>query len=112
MAKGDNMIDGKICSHAPTIFKLTKLTAYEILQCLYVDDGAFLFNTSGDLLRGMELIYHHFGRFGLEMHIGQGEHRRPKLNASSFLPTVIGHGIGGKHIPAKMARLAESQLLE
>jgi hypothetical protein len=25
---------------------------------------------------------------------------------------VIGHGIGGKHIPAKMAQLAESQLLE
>jgi hypothetical protein len=25
---------------------------------------------------------------------------------------VICHGIGGKHIPAKMARLAESQLLE
>jgi hypothetical protein len=26
--------------------------------------------------------------------------------------SVIGHGIGRKHIPAKMARLAESQLLE
>ncbi len=26
--------------------------------------------------------------------------------------TVIGHGIGGKHIPANMARLAESQSLE
>jgi hypothetical protein len=26
--------------------------------------------------------------------------------------SVIGHGIGGKHIPAKMAQLAESQLLE
>ena len=25
---------------------------------------------------------------------------------------VIGHGIGGKHIPAKMVRLAESQSLE
>ena len=25
---------------------------------------------------------------------------------------VIGHGIGGKHIPAKMAQLAESQSLE
>ncbi len=25
---------------------------------------------------------------------------------------VIGHGIGGKHIPAKMARLTESQSLE
>jgi hypothetical protein len=26
--------------------------------------------------------------------------------------SVIGHGIGGKVIPAKMAQLAESQLLE
>ena len=26
--------------------------------------------------------------------------------------SVIGHGMGGKHIPAKMARLAESQSLE
>jgi hypothetical protein len=26
--------------------------------------------------------------------------------------SVIGHGIGGKHIPAKMARLTESQSLE
>ena len=26
--------------------------------------------------------------------------------------SVIGHGIGGKVIPTKMARLAESQLLE
>ena len=71
-AKGDNMIDGKICSHTPTMFKSTKLTAYEILQCLYVDDGAFPFGTRGDLQRGIDLIYHHFGRFGLEMHIGRG----------------------------------------
>jgi len=71
-AKCDNMIDGKICSHTPTMFKSTKLTAYEILQCLYVDDGAFPFGTRGDLQKGMELIYRHFGRFGLEMHIGQG----------------------------------------
>jgi hypothetical protein len=28
------------------------------------------------------------------------------------LGIVIGHGIGGKVIPAKMAQLAESQLLE
>ncbi len=31
-AKGDNMINGKICSHTPTMFKSTKLTAYKILQ--------------------------------------------------------------------------------
>jgi hypothetical protein len=30
------------------------------------------------------------------------------LIASVMGESVIGHGIGGKHIPAKMARLAES----
>jgi hypothetical protein len=54
------------------MFKLTKLTAYEIIQCLYVDDGAFPFGMRGDIEKGMELIYHHFGRFGLKMHIRQG----------------------------------------
>jgi hypothetical protein len=34
------------------------------------------------------------------------------LIASVMGKSVIGHGIGGKVIPAKMMRLAESQLLE
>jgi hypothetical protein len=34
------------------------------------------------------------------------------LIASVVGESVIGHGIGGKHIPAKMARLAESLSLE
>jgi hypothetical protein len=34
------------------------------------------------------------------------------LIASVAGESVIGHGIGGKVIPAKVARLAESQLLE
>jgi hypothetical protein len=34
------------------------------------------------------------------------------LIASVVGESVIGHGIGGEVIPAKMARLAESQLLE
>jgi hypothetical protein len=34
------------------------------------------------------------------------------LIASVMGESVIGHGIGGKVIPAKMARLAESQLLK
>ena len=41
-------------------------------QCLYVDDGAFPFGTREDLQCGMELIHHHFARFGLEMQIGCG----------------------------------------
>ncbi len=51
------------------MFTSKKLTAYKILQCLYVDDGAFPFGTREDLKKGMELVYHKFGRFGLEMHI-------------------------------------------
>ncbi len=34
------------------------------------------------------------------------------LIASVMGESVIGHGIGGKHISAKMAQLAESQSLE
>jgi hypothetical protein len=72
LASDDNLINGKICSHTPAMFTSKTLTAYEILQCLYVDDGAFLFGTRDDLMKGMELIYHHFSRFGIEMHIGRG----------------------------------------
>ena len=83
----DNMIKGKICSHTPTMFKSKTLTAYEILQCLYVDDGAFPFGSRDDLKRGMELVYHHFGRFGLEMHIGRGA--SPSKTECVFFPPPV-----------------------
>jgi hypothetical protein len=68
-ASNNSLINGKICSHTLAMFTSKKLTAYKILQCLYVDDGAFPFGTREDLKKGMELVYHKFGRFGLEMHI-------------------------------------------
>ncbi len=68
----EHIAEGKIFSHTPAMFKSKKITAYEILQCLYVDDGAFPFETREDLQHGMELIFHHFTRFGLEMHVGRG----------------------------------------
>jgi hypothetical protein len=71
-AGNEHLANGKICSHTPKMVKSKKLTTYEILQCLYVNDGAFPFGTREDMQRGMELIYHHFARFGLEMHIGRG----------------------------------------
>ncbi len=70
MASKDNLINGKICSHTPAMSTSKILTAYKILQCKDVDDGAFPFGTRQDLKKGMALVYHHFGRFGLEMHIG------------------------------------------
>ena len=73
MAAADEHFEkGKICSHTPAMFRSKQLMAYGMLQCLYVDDGAFPFGTREDLRRGMELIYHHFAQFGLEMHIGRG----------------------------------------
>jgi hypothetical protein len=68
----DNLIDRKICSHTLAMFTSKKLTEYEFIQCLYINDRTFLFGTRRNLEKGMELIYHHLGRFGLEMHIGQG----------------------------------------
>ncbi len=69
-ASNDKLINGKICSRTPAMFTSKNLTAYEILQCIYVDDGAFPFGSRKYLTRDMELIFHHFGRFGVEMHIG------------------------------------------
>ncbi len=53
------------------MFNSTFLSAYEIFQCLYVDDGAFPFNTQDSLSKGMNLVFKHFARFGLEIHIGR-----------------------------------------
>jgi hypothetical protein len=67
----DKLSGGRICSHTPAMFTSKSLTVYEILQCLYVDDIGIPFGMRKDLQQGMELNFHH--RFGLEMHIGQGE---------------------------------------
>jgi hypothetical protein len=50
--------------------------------CLYVDNGTFPFGTREDLQCGIELIHHHFARFGLEMYIGLC-----CLASSTILPT-------------------------
>jgi len=70
-ASDKTLVDGRICSHTPAMFTPKNPTSYEILQYLYVDDGAFPFGTWRDLQQWMELIHQHFGRFRLEMHIAQ-----------------------------------------
>jgi hypothetical protein len=59
-ATDEHIAEGRICSHTPAMFRSAQLTAYSILQCLYVDDGAFPFGMRDDLQRGMNLIYSHF----------------------------------------------------
>ncbi len=60
---------GNLCGHLPKEDLLRTLTVLELLQCLYVDDDALIFASPADLTRGLELVYKHFGRLGLEMHI-------------------------------------------
>jgi hypothetical protein len=62
---------GKLHGHLPKDYLSRSLTAVEILRCLYVNDGAFIFTTRADLTKGLDLIYKHFACFGLEMHIGR-----------------------------------------
>ena len=68
----EHIAEGKICSHTPAMFKSKKLTVYEILQCYIRTLAPFSFRTREDLQCGMELIFHHFAKFGLKMHIGRG----------------------------------------
>jgi exonuclease III len=45
--------------------------SFDLLYLLYVDDGAFLFETLEEMTRGANYIHDHFRTFGLKMHIGR-----------------------------------------
>jgi hypothetical protein len=51
---------GKLRGRLPKDYLSQGLTAVEILQCLYVDDGAFIFASCTDLEKGLTLIHKHF----------------------------------------------------
>ena len=67
----DELNTGCVRGHTPRIYTSRKLTAYEIYQLLYVDDGAFPFPTRDALIKGLTLVHSHLARFGLEVHIGR-----------------------------------------
>jgi len=76
--------NGKVRGHSPKEYLACDLTAVEIFQCLYVDNGAFIFSSRDSLIQGIELIHHHFARLGLEMHIGRGT--TPSKTECVFFP--------------------------
>jgi hypothetical protein len=97
IAADDEIQKGQLCSHTSKIFRSKILSAYEIFQCLSVDDGAFPFDTRESLSQGMTLVHRHFVRFGLEMHIGRngGESKMecvffppPQFFQQCQLPTI------------------------
>jgi hypothetical protein len=62
---------GCVRGHTPRMYLFRRLTAYKIYQLLYVDDGAFPFQTRAALIKGLTLVHSHLACFGLEVHIGR-----------------------------------------
>ncbi len=49
IAANEEIQKDQLCSHTPKIFRSKILSAYEIFQCMYVDNSAFPFDTRESL---------------------------------------------------------------
>ena len=74
---------GRLAGHKKKTFEQATLLA--LFFVLYVDDGAFPFEDREQLTHGLSLIYSHFTRFGLEMHVGR-ENKASKTECVFFPP--------------------------
>jgi hypothetical protein len=70
----------------------TAKSKFEHARSFYADDGAFIFLSYEDLVKGTEYIFKQFKRFGLEMHVGKrtispgGQDEDSKTEAMFFPP--------------------------
>ena len=70
------VISGNQCSEG---------TLFDIFCLLYVDDGAFAFQSRKELELGSAVVRRQFSRFGLEMHVGNKD-KASKTEAVFFPP--------------------------
>jgi Reverse transcriptase (RNA-dependent DNA polymerase) len=66
-------------------------TAFQLFYLLFVDDGAFLFNSKEELSKGAEILRNHFYKFGLKMHIGKPN--EPSKTEVMFFPPNLQNDI-------------------
>jgi hypothetical protein len=97
--------EGKLRGHLPKEYLAQTLTAVKILQCLYVDNGTFIFVSRAGTTQGLALIYRHFGHLGIEMHIGRGEN--PLKMECVFFPPP---GFFDLHMPALPAHESNNEI--
>ena len=76
---------GRLIGHAPKTFY--KGTLLELFNVLYIDNGALPFEDQDQITKGVKLIYEHFKKFGLEMHIGRGA--KPSKTECVFFLTPV-----------------------
>ena len=62
---------GQLLGHEISKMGFADGVIFKVLQILYLDDGAFIFSSREDLIKGVTLINSLFKSFGLEMHIGK-----------------------------------------
>jgi hypothetical protein len=62
---------GQLLGHELSKMGFADGVIFKVLQILYLDDGAFVFASREDMIRGVTLINSLFKSFGLEMHIGK-----------------------------------------
>ena len=63
-------------------------TPFDLFCVLCVDVGAFPFEDHNQLTRGLSLVFSHFTRFRLKMHIGIGD--KASKNECVFFPPLGG----------------------
>ena len=76
---------GRVTSHPAKTF--SHGTLFELFCMLYVDDGAFAFETRREMEIGANLIHKHFAWFGLEMNVGT-KSKKSKTECVFSLPLV------------------------
>eukprot|EP00956_Cyclotella_meneghiniana_P028082 scaffold64553_cov36-Cyclotella_meneghiniana.AAC.3 len=65
----NNLDKGLLTGQTPRNFNSGR--TFKVLEFLYIDDGAFVFGSRANLIKGLKLIRKCFAAFGLEMHIGK-----------------------------------------
>ena len=65
----DELVTGQCVSHNA---KSQLSEVLQVIQTLYVDDGAFIFNSRRIMTIGLELVNKVFASLGLEMNMGRG----------------------------------------
>ena len=68
---------GKIPGHKLGKSGCKEGTIFKIMQILYLDDRAFIFDPRNDLIKGVNIINSPFTKIGMEMHVGRNE-KAPK----------------------------------
>jgi hypothetical protein len=103
---GDKLTSGKgkLRGHLSKEYLSRELTTVDILKCLYVDDGAFIFASLADMTKGLICVHKHIDHLGLEMHIGHGD--TPSKTECVFFPPP---GFFDSHMPSLLNQQESSK---